>query len=45
MGDKSPKSKQRTKNQKDAAKTRSKNEQERRQVAFSSLASLAKKKQ
>lgn len=44
MGDKSPKSKQRNKNQKDAAKSQSRNDQARRQEAFASAADRQKKK-
>jgi hypothetical protein len=44
MGDKSPKGKQRDKNQKDAAKTQSKNDQAKRQAGFASAASKEKKK-
>ena len=44
MGDKSPKSKQRGKDQKDAAKTQSKNDQAKRQAGFASAASKEKKK-
>jgi hypothetical protein len=36
MGDKSPKSKQRDKNQKDAAKAQTKNNQAKRQASFAS---------
>ncbi len=38
MGDKSPRSKQKNKNQKDAAKSQAKNEKARRQDAFASAA-------
>jgi len=44
MGDKSPKSKQRDKNQKDAAKSQSKNDQAKRQASFASEASKDKNK-
>jgi len=44
MGDKSPKSKQRNKNQKDAAKSQSRNDQARRQEAFASTAGKENKK-
>jgi hypothetical protein len=44
MGDKSPKSKQRDKNQKDAAKTRAKSDQVGRQAAFASNVGKEKKK-
>lgn len=44
MGDKSPKAKQREKNQKDAARTRAKSEQFGRQTAFTSNVGKEKKK-
>ena len=44
MGDKSPKSKQRDKNQKDAAKAQAKNVQNRRQADFASGVGKEKKK-
>ena len=44
MGDKSPKSKQREKSQKDAAKTQTKNDQARRQAGFASGLGKEKKK-
>lgn len=44
MGDKSPKNKQREKNQKDAAKTQARSSQEKRQAAFASPPGREKKK-
>ena len=44
MGDKSPKAKQRDKNQKDAAKTQSKSDQAKRQISFASNPAKEKKK-
>lgn len=44
MGDKSPKSKQRDKNQKTAAKTQSKSDQAKRQAGFASAGAAAKDK-
>ena len=44
MGDKSPKAKQRDKNQKDAAKTQAKSDQFKRQAAFASSVGKEKKK-
>jgi hypothetical protein len=44
MGDKSPKSKQRGKDQKDAAKAQSKNDQAKRQAAHAPVPSKDKKK-
>lgn len=43
MGDKSPKSRQREKNQKDAAKSASKNEQAKRQASYASPGATAAK--
>lgn len=44
MGDKSPKSRDRAKNQKDAAKTQVKTDQAKRQQSYSSAAVAATKK-
>lgn len=44
MGDKSPKAKQREKNQKDAAKAQSKNDQARRQASYAAGNGKEKKK-
>jgi hypothetical protein len=44
LGDKSPKSKQRDKNQKDAAKKQSKSDQARRQAGFASAGGKEQKK-
>jgi hypothetical protein len=44
MGDKSPKAKQREKNQKDAAVTQAKRDQDKRQAAFGSNVGKEKKK-
>lgn len=44
MGDKSPKSKQRGKNQKDAEKAQSKSDQAKRQASYASPAGKDKKK-
>jgi len=44
MGDKSPKSKQREKSQKTAAKTQAKSDQQRRQASFSPGAAKDSKK-
>jgi hypothetical protein len=44
MGDKSPKAKQREKNQKDAARTQAKSDQVKRQTAFAASAGKEKKK-
>jgi hypothetical protein len=44
MGDKSPKSKQRGKNQKDAVKAQSKSDQAKRQASYASPAGKEKKK-
>ncbi len=44
MGDKSPKSKQKDKNQKDAAKSQAKNAQAKRQASYASDAGKDKKK-
>ena len=44
MGDKSPKSKQRGKDQKDAAKTQSKNDQAKRQAGYASPSASSKEK-
>jgi len=44
MGDKSPKNKQREKNQKSAAKTQAKSTQATRQASFSAAAGKDKKK-
>lgn len=44
MGDKSPKAKQRDKNQKDAARAQSKNDQLKRQATFASNLGKEKKK-
>jgi hypothetical protein len=44
MGDKSPKSKQRGKDQKDAAKAQSKNDQAKRQASYASVSGKDVKK-
>lgn len=44
MGDKSPKARQRDKNQKDAAKTQSKNDVAKRQAAFAPEPAKEKKR-
>jgi|SoiMethySBSTD1v2_1073268.scaffolds.fasta_scaffold1665453_1 hypothetical protein len=44
MGDKSPKNKQREKNQKSAAKSQAKNVQQTRQASYSAAAGKEKKK-
>jgi len=44
MGDKSPKAKQRSKNQQNAVKTQNKNQNAQRQASFSSAAGKEKKK-
>jgi hypothetical protein len=44
MGDKSPKAKQREKNQKDAAKAQSKNDQAKRQASYMTGVGKEKKK-
>jgi hypothetical protein len=44
MGDKSPKAKQRNKDQKTAAKTQSKNDQAKRQASYAAVGGKDKKK-
>jgi hypothetical protein len=44
MGDKSPKSKQKDKNQKTAAKTQVKNDQAKRQASYAAVGGKEKKK-